>query len=75
MVARYPVRAQNLSGWILGADRLAGKAALMDVALGDEPDAGHAVLLGFRAHFRAQARGTYKALFNAVLRAGQRPTT
>jgi hypothetical protein len=68
-VANYPYTNPNLSGWILGWEKLAGQSALIDVKLGR----GNVILIGFRAQFRAQARGTYKVLFNAILSGSQVP--
>ena len=63
MVARYPEKDVLLSGWLLGEDRIARRAAVVDVKYKE----GHIVLIGFRCQHRAQSHGAYKFLLNALL--------
>ena len=63
VVASYPEEDVLLSGWLLGEDVIARKAAVVDLRY----KKGHIVLIGFRCQHRAQSHGTYKFLLNALL--------
>jgi len=64
VVARYAARKEEVlrSGWLLGADKLAGRAALVEATLGR----GRVVLFGFRPQHRGQTWGTFPFIWNAV---------
>ena len=63
VVASFPEENILLSGWLLGEDVIARKAAVVDV----KHKKGHIILIGFRCQFRAQSHGTYKFLLNSLL--------
>lgn len=64
VLARYgETGSALLSGYLIGEKHLQGKAAAMDVELGQ----GHVILLGFRPEWRGQPFGTFRAAFNAPL--------
>ncbi|MBK9155010.1 MAG: hypothetical protein IPM25_12470 [Chloracidobacterium sp.] len=64
VIARYPTDPKQilLSGWALGVDKIAGKAALVEVTMGK----GKIVLFGFRPQYRGQSLATFPLLFNAI---------
>jgi hypothetical protein len=70
--ATYVDRDILQSGWLLGEQVIAKKAAALTVRHGD----GKVVLLGFRPQHRDQTHGTFKLVFNALLNGPpQTPTT
>ncbi|MDQ3920283.1 MAG: peptidase M14, partial [Acidobacteriota bacterium] len=66
VVARYAGRKEEVlrSGWLLGAQYLAGRAALVETTLGK----GRVILFGFRPQHRGQSWGTFPFVFNAIER-------
>jgi murein tripeptide amidase MpaA len=63
IIAWYPKdRDPLLSGWLLGGDRIKGKAALVEVTL----NKGRIILFGFRPQYRGQSLATYPLFFNAI---------
>ena len=64
VIARYPTDPKQilLSGWALGAEKIAGKAALVEFTIGK----GKIVLFGFRPQYRGQSLATFPLLFNAI---------
>jgi len=63
VLATYVDRDILQSGWLLGEQVIAKKAAALSVKHGK----GTVVLLGFRPQHRAQTHGTFKLVFNAML--------
>ena len=64
VIARYPSDPARVlqSGWVLRPDRIAGRAALLEVRQGT----GRVILFGFRPQYRGQSLATLPLLFNAL---------
>ena len=62
-VARYVDQDILQSGWLIGEQHLAEKAAMLTAQVGQ----GHVVLYGFRPQHRAQTHGTFKLFFNTLM--------
>jgi len=66
VVASYPEETVLLSGWLLGEEIIARKAAVVDT----QYKKGRVILIGIACQARAQSHGTYKFLLNALLYPG-----
>lgn len=64
VIGRWPTDPAKvlLSGWVLHPERIAGKAAILEVRQG----AGRVVLFGLRPQYRGQSIVTYPLLFNSL---------
>ncbi|HZA13574.1 MAG TPA: hypothetical protein VE618_03720, partial [Myxococcaceae bacterium] len=64
VIGRYPAEPRRvlLSGWVHRPERVAGRAALLEVRMG----AGRVVLFGFRPQYRGQSLATYPLLLNSL---------
>jgi hypothetical protein len=63
-VVRYKDKNLLKSGWLIGEKNIAKKSAMLTAKYGD----GEVVLIGFRAQHRNQMDGTFKFLFNTIIR-------
>ena len=62
IIARYPNENVLASGWLRGAEMMAGRAAVLSIDM----DRGRVVLFGVRPQHRAQTHATFPLLFNAL---------
>lgn len=63
-VVRYKEKDILRSGWLIGEEHLSHKSAMINANYGE----GQVVLIGFRTQHRCQTHGTFKLLFNALIR-------
>jgi hypothetical protein len=64
VVGRYAREPEDvlLSGWVLGAERAAGRPALIEAPVGR----GRVILFGFRPQYRGHSIASFPLLFNAL---------
>jgi hypothetical protein len=62
VVAKYPATDVLASGWLLGEELMAGRAAVVSIDMAP----GRVVLFGLRPQHRAQTQATFPLLFNAL---------
>ena len=64
IVARFAdARELLLSGWLLGAEKIAGRGAIVEVKRGK----GRIIMFAFRPQYRGQSIATLPFLFNSIL--------
>jgi hypothetical protein len=63
VVVSYPEERMMQSGWLIGEEKLARKAALIEARVKE----GRVVLYGFAPQARAMTDATFKLFFNALL--------
>jgi hypothetical protein len=68
-VAWFAGKTPLRSGWAFGQEHLDGGVAVVDAAVGK----GRLVLYGPQVLFRAQPHGTFKLVFNGIVRAAEKP--
>ncbi len=69
MVASYAPINPLESGWLLGAEKLQAKAAIV----ASKVDRGQVILFGFPPQHRGQPHGTFRLLFNAIQPSARSP--
>ncbi len=67
VIVRYSDKDLLMSGWALGEENLANKAAMVRVPMGK----GQIVMFAFRPQFRDQPRGSYKLIFNSIIQSAE----
>ena len=63
-IVRYVDTNVLQSGWLIGEKRIAKKAGMIEAKVGH----GRVILIGFRTQHRCQTHGTFKLLFNTMIR-------
>jgi hypothetical protein len=71
VIARYVDDGVLASGWLLGAPFIQGRAALVEVPMGQ----GRAVLFGLRPQYRAQSYQAFKLFFNSLVQSSSPSST
>jgi hypothetical protein len=62
VVAQYPATGILASGWLLGEEYIANRAAVVDAEFGQ----GRFILFGVRPQYRGQSNAAFKMVFNSL---------